>query len=70
MYARKRLCLNGLGFRTARMGPDFLFVDSPCDHPTTHAIIELQVDDVQRSWEANPQGMKAGDVRVVIAAIA
>jgi hypothetical protein len=51
------------------MGPDFLFVDSPSDHPPTHGIIELQVDDSQRSWEVNlPNGMKAGDKRVALAA--
>jgi hypothetical protein len=67
---RMRLCLNGLSFRIAQMGPDFLFVESPGDHPPTHAIIELQVDDAQRSWEVNlPHGMKAGDERVVLAAV-
>jgi len=64
-----RLCVNGLSFRISHMGPDFLFVDSPSDHPPTHGIIELQVDDSQRSWEVNlPNGMKAGDKRVALAA--
>jgi len=66
---RMRLCLGGLSFRIAQMGPDFLFVDSPCDHPPVNAVIELQVDDTRRSWEVNlPHGMKAGDERVVLAA--
>jgi hypothetical protein len=64
-----RLRLNGLTFRIAQMGPDFLFVESPSDVPPTHAVIELQVDDAQRSWEVNlPHGMKAGDERVALAA--
>lgn len=66
-----RLRLNGLNFRIVQMGPDFLFVDSPCDHPPVKAVIELQVDDSRRSWEVNlPYGMNAGDERVVIAACA
>jgi len=64
-----RLRLNGLTFRIAQMGPDFLFVESPSDHPPARATIELQVDDAQRSWEVNlPHGMKAGDERVALAA--
>lgn len=65
-----RLLLDGMSFRIAQMGTDFLFVESPGDHPPTRAIIELQVDDVQRTWEVNlPQGMKASDERVALAAI-
>lgn len=63
-----RLHVNGLSFRIAQMGPDFLFVDSPSDHPPTRATIELQVDDVHRSWEVHlPEGLKAGDERVPLA---
>lgn len=65
-----RLLVNGVSFRIAQMGPDFLFVESPRDHPPAHATIELQVDDAQRAWEVNlPHGMKAGDERVALAAI-
>jgi hypothetical protein len=67
---RMRLILNGMSFRIAQMGPDFLFVESPSDHSPGPATIELQVDESQRSWEvALPQGMKAGDERVILAAI-
>ena len=65
---RMRLRLNGLSFRIAQMGPDFIFVDSPTDQPPTQAVIELQVDDSHRSWPVNlPFGMKADDERVVLA---
>ena len=68
---RMRLRLNGTSFRIAQMGPDFLFVDSPVDHPPTRATIELQVDDSQRMWEVNlPHGMKAGNERVALGAVA
>ena len=67
---RMRLLVNGMTFRIAQMGPDFLFVESPKDHPPARATIELQVDDNQRSWEVDlPQGMKAGDQRVSLSAI-
>ena len=63
-----RLVLDGMTFRIAQMGPDFLFVESPSDHPPARATIELHVDDSQRCWEVDlPQGMKAGDQRVDIA---
>ena len=65
-----RLLVNGVSFRIAQMGPDFLFVESPGDHPPARATIELQVDVARRTWEVNlPHGMKAGDERVVLAAL-
>lgn len=67
---RMRLRLNGISFRIAQMGPDFLFVESPADYPPTRATIELQVDDVHRAWEVNlPRGMQAGDTRVALAIV-
>jgi hypothetical protein len=67
---RMRLRLNGLSFRIAQMGPDFLFIESPSTHAPARATIELQVDDAQRTWEVDlPQGIKAGDERVMLAAI-
>jgi hypothetical protein len=65
---RMRLLLDGRSFRIAQMGPDFLFVESPGDHPPTRATIEMQVDGSQRTWEVNlPQGLKAGEPRVCLA---
>ncbi|HVV00648.1 MAG TPA: hypothetical protein VHH88_04755 [Verrucomicrobiae bacterium] len=66
---RMRLLLNGMSFRIAQMGADFIFIESPRPHPPTRATIELQVDDVRRTWEVNlPQGISIGDERVVLAA--
>lgn len=62
-----RLVLNGSSFRISQMGPDFLFVESPGDHPPARATIEMQVDGCQRTWEVTlPQGMKAGTERVLL----
>jgi hypothetical protein len=67
---RMRLYVNGMSFRIAQMGPDFLFVEAPSDHPPARATIELHVDESERSWEVNlPQGMKSGDERVMLGGI-
>jgi hypothetical protein len=64
---RMRLLLNGARYPIIQMGSDFLFVESPCDHPPARATIEMQVDDCRRSWEVNlPQGMRAGNERVAL----
>src|ERR1700722_20194888 len=67
---RMRLLLNGVSFRITQMGPDFLFIESPTAQPPARATIELKVDDSQRSWEVSlPQGIRAGNERVMLAAI-
>lgn len=64
---RMRLLVNGTSLRIAQLGPDFLFVESPGDHPPARATIEMQVDDSRRTWEvALPQGIKAGEPRVCL----
>lgn len=66
-----RLLVNGASFRIAQMGPDFLFVKSPCDHPPARATIEMHVDDTRRAWEVTlPQGMKSDDERVALRTVA
>jgi len=47
------------------MGPDFLLVESPGDHPPCEATIVLQVDDSQREWKVRlPQGISKDSKRV------
>jgi hypothetical protein len=66
-----RLLLNGVTFRISQMGPDFVFVEAPSDHPPGRAVIEFQVDDSHRRWEVTlPHGMKAGEERVELAVTA
>lgn len=65
-----RLLVSGTSFRVAQMGRDFLFVESPVDHPPTRATIELQVDDARRTWEVDlPLGITAGQERVSLGSI-
>ncbi len=64
---RMRLLLNGRHFRIAQMGPDFLLVDSPDNHPPSRTSIELTVDDSCRAWEVElPHGMTSDDERAVL----
>lgn len=66
-----RLILNGVSFAISQMGPDFLFLETPCQQPPGRGRIELQVDESYRTWEVDlPQGMQAGTERVPVKAVA
>ena len=66
-----RLLVNGSSIAVAQMGPDFLLVDAPINHPPGHASLVLQVDQSERSWRVRlPEGISAGSKRVPIAAAA
>lgn len=39
-----RLLVNGLSLPVAQMGPDFVLLDSPVNHPPAAASVVLQVD--------------------------
>ena len=64
-----QLLLNGSSVRIVQMGPDFLLVDEPFDHPPDHASVVFQVDGNERTWNILlPSGLSAGSKRVSIAA--
>lgn len=65
-----QLLLNGGAVRIVQMGPDFLLVENPFDHPPTEsASVVFQVDDQLRRWNVVlPEGLSAGSKRVTIAA--
>ena len=66
-----RLLINGLSIPVAQMGPDFVLVDAPADHPPADARVIFQVDQSERSWNVRlPNGISAGTKRVAIAASA
>lgn len=63
-----RLLVNGLSLPVAQMGPDFLLVDAPVNHPPAAASVVLQVDQSERRWNVHlPNGMSADTPRVEIA---
>jgi hypothetical protein len=52
-----------------QLGPDFLILDEPVDHPPTNARLFFSVDGNERQWTVRlPEGISAGSRRVVIAA--
>ncbi len=64
-----RLLVNGSSIPVIQMGPDFLLVDAPFDHPPGDASVVLQVDQSERRWNVRlPNGISANSKRVAIAA--
>ena len=64
-----RLLVNGSSIAVAQMGPDFLLVDAPINHPPGNASLILQVDQSERRWNVHlPEGISAASKRVAIAA--
>jgi hypothetical protein len=61
------LLVNGLTLSVAQMGPDFLLLDAPVNHPPAAASIVLKVDQTERRWDVHlPDGISAGTKRVEI----
>lgn len=68
-FVNMQLLINGGSVRIAQMGPDFLLLDEPIDHPPTDATIVLQVDESERRWKVRlPHGLSAASRRAAIAA--
>lgn len=68
---KMRLLVNGGSIPVIQMGPDFLLVDAPFDHPPGDASVVLHVDQSERRWNVHlPNGISAGSKRVAIAASA
>jgi hypothetical protein len=66
-----RLLVNGLSLPITQMGPDFLLVEDPVDHPPAIASVVLQVDGSERRWSVRlPEGISAQKRKVEIAASA
>ena len=52
----------------AQLGPGFLLLDAPADHPPGHASVFMSVDHCERRWNVFlPNGISAGSKRVAIA---
>ena len=63
-----RLLVDGSSIPVAQMGPDFLLVDAPINHPPRKASLILQVDQSERRWNVHlPEGISAASKRVAIA---
>jgi len=67
---KMRLLVDGRSIAVAQMGPDFLLVDAPTNHPPSIASLVLQVDRSERRWDVRlPNGISAGSNRVTIATL-
>ena len=56
---------SGHSIPVAQLGPDFLLLDAPADHPPGPASILLRVDQSERRWDVRlPNGISATSKRV------
>ena len=66
---RISLLFGGQCIPVAQLGPDFLLLDAPADHPPGPASIVLRVDESERRWDVRlPAGISATSKRVAITA--
>ena len=64
-----QLLVGSGSFRVVQMGPDFLVVEEPFDHPPADASLILQIDGAERRWNVLlPNGISIDSKRVAIAA--
>ena len=64
-----QLLVGGGSLPVAQMGPDFLLLDNPVDHPPGDASLVMRVDDSERRWNVHlPDGISAQSSRVTISA--
>jgi hypothetical protein len=63
---RMTLLLEGQAIRIAQMGPDFLVLDSPVEHPACIAGVTLSVDGREQRWSVRlPEGIRPDQKRVL-----
>jgi hypothetical protein len=63
------LLIDGGSVPVAQLGPDFLLLDAPFDHPPGNARLVLKVDQSERRWDiCLPNGISATASRVIIRA--
>jgi hypothetical protein len=54
-------------FSIGQLGPDFLILDDPADHPPADAEIAMSINGRQRRWAVHlPDGIARGTVRTRI----
>jgi hypothetical protein len=61
------LLLDGVSLPVAQLGPGFLFLDSPIDHPPGEGRMIFQVDQSEKRWNVRlPNGISSKSKRVRI----
>ena len=67
---RMELRLNGCVVSIAQMGPDFIVVKPPFDHPPAEAEIYLRIDDSESSWRVHlVEGISAERRKTLVALV-
>jgi hypothetical protein len=64
---RMELRLNGSALKISHLGPDYLILSQPLDHPPAEAEIVMSIDGKQRRWAVRlPAGVSTRAVRTSI----
>jgi hypothetical protein len=65
---RMELRVNGHTLAIGQLGPDFVILDDPTDHPPAEAEISLSIDGHVKQWPVHlPDGVTAGKPETRIA---
>jgi hypothetical protein len=65
---RIHLHVNGCSLPVAQLGPDFLILRTPADHPPADADIAMSIDGNERRWRVRlPDGIAADKPKTKIA---
>jgi hypothetical protein len=65
------LCVNGHTFLIGHLGPTFLILDNPADHPPAEGEITVSIDGRVKRWHVQlPDGVSAAKPRTRIASVA
>jgi len=65
---KMHLLLDGMSLPIGQLGPDFLLLKTPLDHPPAEGTLVVSVDENEHRWPVRlPDGISLGDRRVVIA---
>src|ERR1700733_4781656 len=65
---RMELRVNGHVFSIGQLGPDFLILDDPIDHPPAVAEVAMSIDGRERRWTVQlPDGVSVGKPETRIA---
>jgi hypothetical protein len=62
------LSVNGHVLSIGQLGPDFIILDDPCEHPPDNAEIMVSIDGHERRWRVHlPNGISCTVSRTIIA---
>ena len=65
---RMQLNVNGFALSIGQLGPDFLILRDPANHPPAEAEIVMSIDGDERRWRVQlPDGISTEKVRTKIA---